>query len=334
MRSLAIAILALLPAGCALDRSFAQGDLDAGSPPVDAEVQPGDASADAGRDAGPPRQDGGQCSAVDLCDGADDDCNPGTADGSGESWLNQSCDGDDSDRCEEGTYRCTGGAQVCSDATGDSPDVCDGMDNDCNVDTPDGAADTGPGMRCDGGDSDMCDEGSWQCVSGMRACSDMTDNSTETCNGRDDDCNGMIDDGAGCPCDLRIFMGRAYLFCRGANTETWQTAAERCAAQTGYSLVRIDSAEENRFIDMETGALMGTSDWWIGATDSAAEGTWVWTDGTTATYTNFESDQPNGGAGQNCAEIDPSTTGATGTAGGWNDQECGTDQPYVCEATP
>ena len=69
---------------------------------------------------------GGSCGALidpatlsDTCDGDSfEDCNLNTADGVDEAWYGQPCDapaasGGDSDFCEEGTYDCVGGAQVC-----------------------------------------------------------------------------------------------------------------------------------------------------------------------------------------------------------------------------
>ncbi len=50
--------------------------------------------------------------ALDVCDGADNDCNPATADGAAEPWVGAACDGPDADLCAEGTYACTGGAQA------------------------------------------------------------------------------------------------------------------------------------------------------------------------------------------------------------------------------
>jgi hypothetical protein len=70
--------------------------------------------------------------ASELCNGLDDDCNGGSADGAGEAWMGTLCDGPDLDYCEEGTYGCEGAAKVCSDDTDDTVEVCDGVDNDCN----------------------------------------------------------------------------------------------------------------------------------------------------------------------------------------------------------
>jgi len=77
-------------------------------------------------------------SSNEICDGLDNDCDPGTIDGSGESWYNTPCDGQDSDNCDEGVFDCSGGSQVCTDFTDDVVEVCDGADNDCDGSTDEG----------------------------------------------------------------------------------------------------------------------------------------------------------------------------------------------------
>jgi len=69
----------------------------------------------------------------DKCDNLDNDCNPATADGADELWLNDACDGDgDTDDCEEGELTCVNGEQVCSDNTDSTEELCDGQDGDCD----------------------------------------------------------------------------------------------------------------------------------------------------------------------------------------------------------
>jgi len=135
-------------------------------------------------------------STPDICDGADNDCNPATPDGSAEATLGDACDGPDSDFCLEGARVCSGGAMTCSDTTGSTVDVCDGTDNDCNPATADGAAEATLGDACDGPDSDLCVEGSVVCSGGAMSCSDTTSSTPDICDGTDNDCNPATADGA------------------------------------------------------------------------------------------------------------------------------------------
>ena len=73
--------------------------------------------------------------------------------------------------------------------------------------------------------------------------------------------------------------------------------------------------------------------YWIGYTDAATEGTWVWDTGSSATYTNWLSSEPNGGTSENCT-LTVATSGR-----GWGDFNCSatTDSSSralgaVCEA--
>jgi hypothetical protein len=132
---------------------------------------------------------------LDICNGVDDDCDAASADGSEDTSVGQSCDGPDSDLCEEGTTSCTGGAIVCSDTSSDNLDVCNGVDDDCDAASVDGSEDPSVGLACDGADADLCEEGTNSCTGGAIVCSDTTGDNVEICNGLDDDCDGSTDEG-------------------------------------------------------------------------------------------------------------------------------------------
>jgi hypothetical protein len=84
-----------------------------------------------------------------------------------------------------------------TECTPTGPEICDGIDNDCMPETVDGAVDARLGLECDGGDTDLCNEGVVVCVSGETVCEDFSDNTPETCSPDDEDCDGRTDEGDG-----------------------------------------------------------------------------------------------------------------------------------------
>jgi len=85
---------------------------------------------------------------------------------------------------------------------------------------------------------------------------------------------------------------------------TWEQA-ETIAQGMGAHLTTINDATENTYIN--TVATNG----WIGYNDKATEGTWVWANGETATYTNWNGGEPNNAGNEDYAAIYSN--------GGWND---------------
>jgi len=128
---------------------------------------------------------------------------------------------------------------------------------------------------------------------------------------------------------------------------TWADAKLHCE-ESGGALVSIRHAHQNALVVealRAAGVALGGSHIsgavWLGGTDSATEGTWVWADGSTffrggksgaavdGAYVHFENDEPNNSASgvpEHCLQMR--------NRGGWNDAPCDTKLPSVCSGLP
>jgi hypothetical protein len=136
--------------------------------------------------------------------------------------------------------------------------------------------------------------------------------------------------------------GRCYLAVSASSS--WNAARRNCRDRgDGWDLAAIRSAAINRFIgDMVSGQA------WIGASDAATEGEWVWVGdgapfwvGTAANgsavdgaYENWSANEPNGGFNINCTRIQTPTFGAANGGPVWADRDCGESRASVCEGPP
>ncbi len=110
--------------------------------------------------------------------------------------------------------------------------------------------------------------------------------------------------------------GRAY-FIRTA-TKTWADAEADCAAIGAHLAVLADDEEsiavDNRFV----------GDSWIGMSDLAAEGNYVWVNGSASTYRKWDLLEPTDTITQNCVRLSIS----------WYDTDCAQMKQYACECDP
>jgi hypothetical protein len=107
-------------------------------------------------------------------------------------------------------------------------------------------------------------------------------------------------------------------------SRAWSEAGFACQTLGAY-LATIESAEEQAVVaSLQDGSEISTA--WIGGSDQAAEGAWVWVDGAPFAYTNWDPGEPNDyGDGEDCAVIRFSREGR------WDDRSCSGTLSFVCE---
>ncbi len=229
----------------------------------------------------------------------------------------------DGDKCVDaavcGKGSCQPGKKLdCADSNPCTDDACDPKIG-CSWSANTAACDDG--NKCTAGSA--CSNG--QCAAGKpvdaeAVCGDKNPCTAATC-----------DPTKGCTnvakvvtvkCDGTVAEGSCYKAIK--QTGNWTAAEKGCVAWGGH-LVSIASAQENTRVRQLANSGCGNG-WttFIGLTDAAKEGVWVWTDGTAYTYKNWATNQPsNSGNNEDFVALDN-----TGT---WNDVNTQNTGCYVCE---
>lgn len=151
----------------------------------------------------------------------------------------------------------------------------------------------------------------------------MSPDHVEVCDDFDNDCDGVVnefsgDNGQCAGCSLGQFEGSVYFFC--GDSREWGAARDFCADRFGplVDLVVIEDGTENSYVQDS----VGFGNWWIGLTDQANEGTWVWVDDSALEFEDWGWMEPNDLLGEDCVETDDSR---------WRDSDCGGNSRFVCE---
>ena len=117
-----------------------------------------------------------------------------------------------------------------------------------------------------------------------------------------------------------------------SDTRSWGDADAACQA-AGLQLASVQSAEQNALLL----TVAGDTEVWIGGTDAASEGTWVWSPSNAPlSYANWGKDEPNnnnyGDNGEeDCLVMEVNSRGQLGGPGKWNDLRCTILRKYVCQ---
>ena len=108
-----------------------------------------------------------------------------------------------------------------------------------------------------------------------------------------------------------------------SGTLSWGDAEAACLA-AGLQLASVRSAAENALLKTAAGG----NHVWIGGTDAASEGTWMWNSSNAPlSYTNWGAGEPNNAmGGEDCLHFRPS--------GEWNDDKCWRTWRYVRMSPP
>ncbi len=105
-------------------------------------------------------------SAIDLCNGLDDDCDGAFEEDDGQ--VGQPCGISNNPPCQFGTNACIGGGIVCVGAIDPQPEVCNGIDDNCDGNPDLNAPCPDPTSCVEGGCRVRCAGGEFPCPAGFK----------------------------------------------------------------------------------------------------------------------------------------------------------------------
>ena len=129
--------------------------------------------------------------AVEVCDGLDNDCDCLEDEDLGSTGCGQG-------KCQHTVANCQDGEPVvCDPDDGKEQEICDGLDNDCDLIVDEGFADTDADGFKDCIDKDDDGDGELDLFDCAPTDPDVHSQAAELCNGLDDNCNDEVDEELG-----------------------------------------------------------------------------------------------------------------------------------------
>ena len=131
----------------------------------------------------------GCVASAEVCDGIDNNC-----DGIIDNGISNITNGTNVGECQSEIRSCINGSfQIVQPSIGPSPEICDGLDNDCDGQNDENLGQTTCGLG-------VCEHTINNCVNGStQVCDPFEGSSAEICDDLDNDCDGQADEGGVCP---------------------------------------------------------------------------------------------------------------------------------------